>query len=77
MRKLRWRWKMPEVIGCLEYERGEQAFICPRNERQNLLFADKRTAADEKRLEELEKEEDLAQNRLKDHQATHPKISTR
>jgi hypothetical protein len=50
MRKLRWRWKMPEVIGCLEYERGEQAFICPRNERQNLLFADKRTAADEKRF---------------------------
>jgi hypothetical protein len=57
----------------LECERGEQAFIRPRNERQKLLFADKRTTADEKRLGELEREEDLARDRLKDHQATHPK----
>jgi hypothetical protein len=64
---------MPEVIGCLECERGEQAFIRPRNERQKFLFADSRTAADEKRVKELDGEEDLARDRLKDHQGTHPK----
>jgi hypothetical protein len=64
---------MPEVIGCLECERGEQAFIRPRNECRELLFADNRTPADENRLKELEREEDLARDRLKDHHATHPK----
>lgn len=62
---------MPEVIGCSECERGEQAFIRPRDERQKFLFADNWTAADEKRLEELEREEDVARDRLKDHQAIH------
>jgi hypothetical protein len=62
---------MPEVEGCEECRRLERAFIHPRTERTKLLLKGQLTQDDEKRLSELEREEDCARQWLEDHHTRH------